>query len=82
MPLERRPGGDDEITITGQDTGQGETEVRERTDPLPGSSGEALVPYYQVYYEYLDAANEAIERSYIPSGLKDVVREYFTRLEP
>jgi hypothetical protein len=82
VPFERRPGSGDELTIPGQDTGQGETEVRERTDPLPGSSSEALVPYYEVYYEYLDAANEAIERSYIPSGLKDVVREYFSRLEP
>ena len=79
---ERSPGSGDELTIPGQDTGQGETEVRERADPLPGSAGEALVPYHQVYYEYLDAANEAMEQSYIPSGLKEVVREYFSRLEP
>ena len=81
-PRDRGPGSGDELTISGQDTGQGESDVRERTDPLPGSAGEALVPYYEVYFEYLDAANEAMEQSYIPSGLKDVVREYFSRLEP
>ena len=82
MPWERRAGSGDEVTISGQDTGQGESEIRERKDPLPGSPDQALVPYYEVYYEYLDAANQAIEQSYVPSGLKDVVREYFTRLEP
>jgi hypothetical protein len=81
-PFERRPSSGDQVTISGQDTGQGETEVRERSDPLPGSSSEALVPYTEVYYDYRDVAIETIEQSYIPSGLKDVVREYFSRLEP
>jgi hypothetical protein len=82
VPWERRAGSGDEVSIPGQDTGQGETEIREQENPLPGSSGEALVPYHEVYTEYLDAAAQAMERSYIPSGLKDVVREYFARLEP
>jgi hypothetical protein len=82
VPWERRQGTGDELFISGQETGQGETEVREQTDPLPGTPGQALVPYYEVYYDYLDAANQTIERSYIPSGLKDYVREYFSRLEP
>jgi len=82
VPWGRRPGQGEQITLPGQDTGQGETQVRERTDPLPGAPGEALVPYHQVFYQYLDAANQAMEQSYIPSGLKDYVREYFARLEP
>jgi hypothetical protein len=40
------------------------------------------MPYHEVYYEYLDAANQFIENSYIPSGLKDYVRDYFSNLEP
>ena len=40
------------------------------------------MPYYEVYYEYLDAANQAMERTYVPPGLREYVREYFTRLEP
>jgi len=82
VPWERRQGGGDQVTITGQDTGQGETQVREQKEPLPGAPGELLVPYHEVYYDYLDAAHQAMERSYIPPGLKDYVREYFSQLEP
>jgi hypothetical protein len=70
------------VTLPGQDTGQGETEVRERTDPLPGSARQALVPYQEVYRSYVDAANQAIEQSYIPPALKEYVRAYFSELEP
>jgi hypothetical protein len=82
VPWEHRPGSGEQVTLPGQDTGQGETETREQRDPLPGAPGQALVPYHQVYYDYLDAANEAVEQSYIPSGLKDYVRAYFSQLEP
>jgi hypothetical protein len=82
VPWERRRGSGDQVTITGQDTSQGETQVREQKEPLPGAPGEPLVPYHEVYYDYLDAAHQTMERSYIPSGLKDYVREYFSQLEP
>jgi hypothetical protein len=82
VPWERRQASGDELFISGQETGQGETEIRDQTDPLPGTPGQALVPYYEVYHEYLDTANQTIERSYVPSGLRDYVREYFSRLEP
>jgi hypothetical protein len=82
VPWERRKGGDAEMRLLGQDTGQGETEVREWADPLPGSSRAALVPYQEVYQTYLDAANQAIEQSYIPPALREYVRAYFTELEP
>jgi hypothetical protein len=82
VPWERRQGSGDEVFIPGQEAGQGETQVREQKDPLPGAPGQALVPYQEVYYNYLDAANQTMERSYIPSGLKDYVREYFSQLEP
>ena len=82
VPWERRGGSGDELTISGQETGQGEIEIREQTDPLPGAPNPALVPYYDVYYEYLDTASETIERSYIPPGLQDYVRDYFSQLEP
>jgi hypothetical protein len=81
-PWERRQGNGEQLSISGQDTGQGETQLRQQQDPLPGRPGQALVPYSQVYQEYADAANQTMERSYIPPGLKDYVREYFSRLEP
>ena len=82
MPWERQPGNGDQVIVPGQDTGQGDTQVRERTDPLPGTAGASRVPYHEVYYEYLDTANRAMEQTYIPSGLKDYVRAYFSQLEP
>jgi len=82
VPRERRRGSGEALFIPGQSTDQGETQVREQKELLPGAPGQALVPYHEVYYSYLDAAIEAMERSYIPSGLKDYVREYFSRLEP
>jgi hypothetical protein len=45
-------------------------------------SGEARVPYNQVFSDYSDAANRALESDYIPLGLRDVVHDYFTSLEP
>lgn len=81
-PWERRQGAGDPFYIPGQDTGDGETQVRERYDPFPGSPGQALVPYHEVFYSYMDAASQAIEQSYIPTSLKDFVREYFSQLEP
>lgn len=82
VPWEHRQGSGDELSITGQDTGQGETQIGEQQNPLPGATGQALVPYHAVYHDYLDAANQSIERSAIPPGLKDYVRAYFSQLEP
>ncbi len=42
----------------------------------------ALVPYNEVYGQYNDAASEALEDTYIPRGMKEVVRDYFGALEP
>ena len=81
-PWERRQGEGKQLTIPGQDSGQGETQVKEGQQPLPGAPGPARVPYQEVFYNYLDTANQAIENSYIPNGLKDYVRDYFSQLEP
>jgi hypothetical protein len=40
------------------------------------------VPYNQVFSDYSNAANEAMESDYIPLSLRDVVRDYFASLEP
>jgi hypothetical protein len=51
--------------------------------PLPApDGGRAAVPYREVYAEYADHAGAALEESYIPLGLKQYVREYFSSLEP
>ena len=45
-------------------------------------AGESLVPYNEVFADYANSANRALESDYIPLGLRDVVRDYFTALEP
>lgn len=51
-------------------------------DFAPNPSGEALVPWNEIYGDYLDAASRALESDYIPLGLRDVVHDYFSALEP
>lgn len=81
-PWERLNGDVDPLTISGQDTGQGQDQVSEQDTPLPGTSNGVSVPYQDVYGSYLDSAYETIDQSYIPANLKDYVLEYFSVLEP
>jgi len=46
------------------------------------ASGEALVPYNEVFRQYSEAASQAIEGGYIPLSLRDVVQDYFTSIAP
>jgi hypothetical protein len=62
----------------GDDNGPPTGEV----DGGPHDQGEALVPYDQVYADYEAQAASALENSYIPRGMKDYVRAYFSSLEP
>jgi hypothetical protein len=51
--------------------------------PLPApEGGTSGVPYREVYAEYVDQAGAALEGSYIPLGLKQYVRDYFSSLGP
>ena len=72
--------------------GGGSDEMRLRTDANDTTIaegdfddnpiGESRVSYDTVFSDYQDAANRALESDYVPLGLRDVVREYFTSLEP
>jgi len=42
----------------------------------------STVPYSQVFGDYRDAAYEALNDDYIPLGMKEYVRDYFSSLEP
>jgi hypothetical protein len=72
----------EELFIPGQDTDQGETETKEQRDPMGGVLNPSLIPYDAVYQSYVDAANQAMEQSYIPPGMRDYIRDYFSQLEP
>lgn len=48
----------------------------------PNPAGQALVPYSQVFSDYSQAASRALDSAYIPLGMRDIVRDYFSALEP
>ena len=52
------------------------------SDPTGQAAGGSLVPYDQVFGDYRDAAFEALSAGDIPLGLQDLIRNYFTALEP
>lgn len=55
-------------------TGQGPTD--------PGSAGPATVPYTQVLPAYSETAIEAVESGVVPPGYRNLIRDYFSSLEP
>ncbi len=73
-------------------SGGGADEIRLRADPGDQTLnegdfddnplGESRVSYDTVFSEYQNSANRALESDYVPLGLRDVVRDYFTSLEP
>jgi hypothetical protein len=62
---------------------QGDEGVEVGGVPLPvPEGGRASVPYREVYADYAGRAGAALEGSYIPLGMKQYVRDYFSSLEP
>lgn len=47
-----------------------------------GQPGGSLVPYDLVFGDYRDSAFEALSEGNIPIGLQDLIRDYFSALEP
>lgn len=82
VPREKQGSAGGQVFVPGQDTNQGQTQSKESRDPLGGVTNPALVPYTGVYQNYLDAANQAMQQSYIPPGLQDYIKQYFSQLEP
>ena len=48
----------------------------------PQNNGEVTVPYNEVYSAYSDSAHTAMDSGEIPVDLRDIVRQYFSSLEP
>ncbi len=81
-PWQSAPGSGDQLFIPGQDTGQGQTQVKPGQSNLPGADNPALVPYDQVFYDYFNLASQTIQQSHIPSALLSYVKNYFSLLSP
>lgn len=81
-PWERQNASENELSISGQETDQGQSEVKEQNLPLPGALSPSRIPYTEVFASYQNTAYETLENSYIPIGLKEYVLKYFSLLEP
>jgi hypothetical protein len=71
-------GGRDEMRLEGDVSDEILAEGDFEDNPI----GESRVTYDTVFNAYQDAANRALESDYVPLGLRDVVYDYFTSLEP
>lgn len=69
---------DTSIELEADDSNQPSVEGDFQENP----TGESIVPYNQVFGEYSDSANQALANAYVPLGVRDVVRDYFTSIEP
>ena len=48
----------------------------------PGSIAPITVPYSEVFPQYQQSANQAIDSGFIPPQYRDLIRSYFSSLEP
>ncbi|MBA2255336.1 MAG: hypothetical protein H0W07_09505, partial [Chloroflexi bacterium] len=47
-----------------------------------GTNNNAIVPYSNVFQDFQDFAITSLDRSYVPLGVKDYVKDYFSSLDP
>ena len=58
--------------------GNGDTQISNNSNISPGVS----LPYEEVYNEYYQYVRESIDRNQIPAGYENIVRDYFSSIEP
>lgn len=69
------------VAVQGQNNPGGE-QSSTTTNTDVNNTGPAQVPYEQVYGQYKEQAGNALGSDYIPQGYKDLVRDYFTDIQP
>lgn len=79
VPNDSVGGGDPSLESGPLGAGQGEQGPP--GGPAPASGGSSR-PYQEVYAEYEAQASQVLGRSQIPESMKDLVRDYFTEINP
>lgn len=74
--------GGPDATLPNQGGGDPGDEVIGQGPTNPQNPGEVRVPYNRVFNDYRNNAYSAIERGDYPPELRDVVKDYFSSLEP
>jgi hypothetical protein len=78
-PFDRlgRPGDPSYVAGTG---GDGQTQAGNQSGQ--GVDSGSYVPYQDVFSDFSRYAQTSLDRSYVPTSLKDFVRDYFSSLDP
>lgn len=77
----RHIGGDMGDSVIQLDADASNSPVKEG-DFAQNPNGQVTVPYNQVYGDYRNTADHALDSGYVPLGLRGVIRDYFTSLDP
>ncbi len=72
--------GGPDVPLSG--TGDPGSEVVGEGPSRPPTGGAAQVPYNEVYDQYYQSAQYAIDSGAVPPGFKPVIKDYFSSLEP
>lgn len=78
----QRLGGSDGQDVQLPGSGQPGNQVTGQSEAAPGSPGLSTVPYTEALSDYQDAYYQAIESGQIPVHLRNLIRDYFSSLEP
>ncbi len=78
-PFDRlgKPGDPSYVAGTG-----GDGQLQQGTQQGQGANNGSTVPYQQVWSDFYTYAQTTLDRSYVPSSVKDYVRDYFSSLDP
>jgi hypothetical protein len=76
----QRVGSDGTQVVLPDSQGQAAPNAQGRPNTAPG--GSSTVPYEQVYGDYSQAADDAIQTGQVPAEIRDYVRDYFSSLDP
>lgn len=78
----QRLGGADGQDMQLPGSGQPGNQVIGQSEAAPGVPGQSSVPYTEALPDYQDAYYQAIESGQIPVHLRNLIRDYFSSLEP
>ena len=79
-PKSLNDAGGSEIYLPESQSSNGE--VTGLMDSSPGNNNTSTVPYTEVFPEFSEIYRQAMENGSIPPGMRDLVRDYFSDLEP
>ncbi len=78
----QRLGGSGGDTVTLPGSGDPNGPVQSQSGITPGANNPSQVPYTQVFAAYANAYRAAVDGGQVPPQLRDLIRQYFSSLEP